>query len=283
MAWRPAISSVLTNPNLRKVSQPAEVWATELDYAWCAPRLPGMFEMEQALGNEINKAVVGQASPKEALDAGVKAWREIMDKNGFYRPSAAGRLSPPWPMRPGSAKARRRRCDRLDERMIRKSGRRFSEKIMRTTKETQWLKPSRQIRDGRRTPPVRRYAGGALSSAGPFLIFSSRRQSSTSWGSRFYPGLYAIYQSLFRVRFNSWTFIGLDNYTKLLGDQEFWASLWNTFLIGSGRASPRIRDRAHPCCPRLPRPLDQELAHPLSLAHAVHALGRLLHLEARFQ
>ena len=80
----PGYRSVLTNPNLRKVSQPAEVWATELDYAWCAPRLPGMFEMEQALGNEINKAVVGQTTPKEALDAGAKAWREIMDKNGFY-------------------------------------------------------------------------------------------------------------------------------------------------------------------------------------------------------
>jgi multiple sugar transport system permease protein len=50
----------------------------------------------------------------------------------------------------------------------------------------------------------------------------------------FYPGLYAIYQSLFRVRFNSWTFIGFDNYTKLLGDNDFWASLWNTFLMGSG-------------------------------------------------
>jgi multiple sugar transport system permease protein len=53
-------------------------------------------------------------------------------------------------------------------------------------------------------------------------------------GITFYPGLYAIYQSLFRVRFNSWTFIGLDNYTKLFSDHEFWASLWNTFLIGSG-------------------------------------------------
>ncbi len=50
----------------------------------------------------------------------------------------------------------------------------------------------------------------------------------------FYPGLYAMYQSLFRIRFNSWTFIGLDNYTKLLADHDFWASLWNTFLMGSG-------------------------------------------------
>ena len=34
--------------------------------------------------NEINKAAVGQTTPKEALDAGVKAWREIMEKNDFY-------------------------------------------------------------------------------------------------------------------------------------------------------------------------------------------------------
>jgi multiple sugar transport system substrate-binding protein len=80
----PGYRSVLTNPNLRKVAQPAEVWSNELDFCWCAPRLPGMFEMEQVLGNEINKAAVGQTTPKEALDAGAKAWREIMDKNGFY-------------------------------------------------------------------------------------------------------------------------------------------------------------------------------------------------------
>ena len=79
----PGYRSVLTNPNLRQVSQPAEVWSTSLEYAWCAPRIPGMFEMEQVLGNEINKAAVGQTTPKEALDAGATAWREIMDKNGF--------------------------------------------------------------------------------------------------------------------------------------------------------------------------------------------------------
>jgi multiple sugar transport system permease protein len=52
-------------------------------------------------------------------------------------------------------------------------------------------------------------------------------------GITLYPGIYAIYQSLFRVKFNNWTFIGLENYQKLIGDQEFWASLWNTFLMGS--------------------------------------------------
>ncbi|CAN7352824.1 ABC transporter substrate-binding protein [Mesorhizobium sp. LjNodule214] len=80
----PGYKSVLKNEKLRSVSQPAAVWADSLDYAWCAPRIPGMFEMEQALGNEINKAIVGQATPKEALDAGAKAWKEIMTKNGFF-------------------------------------------------------------------------------------------------------------------------------------------------------------------------------------------------------
>ena len=61
----------------------AEVWADSLDHAWCAPRIPGMFEMEQALGNEINRAVVGQITAKEALDNGVAAWERILRRNGF--------------------------------------------------------------------------------------------------------------------------------------------------------------------------------------------------------
>ena len=80
----PGYRSVLGNPRLRAVSQPAAVWADSLDYAWCAPRIPGMFEMEQALGNEINRAVVGQITAKEALDNGQAAWRRIMERNGFF-------------------------------------------------------------------------------------------------------------------------------------------------------------------------------------------------------
>jgi len=80
----PGYRSVLTNEKLQAVSQPAEVWGTSLDYAWCAPRLPGMFEMEQALGNEINKAIVGQATAKEALDTGAEAVQKIMKRQGFY-------------------------------------------------------------------------------------------------------------------------------------------------------------------------------------------------------
>ncbi len=47
-----------------------------------------------------------------------------------------------------------------------------------------------------------------------------------------YPGIFAIWQSLFDVRFQGWTFIGADNYTRLLQDREFWAALGNTAIIG---------------------------------------------------
>jgi len=79
----PGYRSVLANERLRAVSQPMKVWADSLDHAWCAPRLPGMFEMEQSLGNEINRAVTGQISAKEALENGEAAWKAIMEKNGF--------------------------------------------------------------------------------------------------------------------------------------------------------------------------------------------------------
>lgn len=80
----PGYRSVLTNERLQAVSQPAKVWSDSLDHAWCAPRLPGMFNMEQAIGNEINRAVVNQISGKEALDNAAAAVRQIMDQNGFY-------------------------------------------------------------------------------------------------------------------------------------------------------------------------------------------------------
>jgi multiple sugar transport system substrate-binding protein len=79
----PGYKSVLTNERLKAVSQPLEVWANSVEHAWCSPRLPGMFEMEQALGNEINRAITGQISAKEALDNGQAAWVAIMQKNGF--------------------------------------------------------------------------------------------------------------------------------------------------------------------------------------------------------
>jgi multiple sugar transport system substrate-binding protein len=84
----PGYKSVLSNEKLRAVSQPMKVWADSLDHAWCSPRIPGMFEMEQALGNEINRAMTGQISAKEALDNGQAAWKTIMTKNGFFSDKA---------------------------------------------------------------------------------------------------------------------------------------------------------------------------------------------------
>jgi multiple sugar transport system substrate-binding protein len=81
----PGYRSVLNNPELQKVSQPAKVWADSLDHAWCSPRLPGAFPIEQAIGNEINRAVVGQITAKEALDNAAAAVKKIMEDNGFYQ------------------------------------------------------------------------------------------------------------------------------------------------------------------------------------------------------
>lgn len=81
----PGYRSVLTNEELQKVSQPAKIWSESLDHAWCSPRLPGAFPIEQAIGNEINRAVVGQITGQEALDNAAAAVRSIMSNNGFYK------------------------------------------------------------------------------------------------------------------------------------------------------------------------------------------------------
>lgn len=47
-----------------------------------------------------------------------------------------------------------------------------------------------------------------------------------------YPGVFAIYQSLFAVKFVNWTWVGLNNYSRILADREFWAALGNTAIIG---------------------------------------------------
>ena len=47
-----------------------------------------------------------------------------------------------------------------------------------------------------------------------------------------YPGVFAIYQSLFVVKFVNWTWAGFTNYQLILQDREFWAALGNTAIIG---------------------------------------------------
>lgn len=48
-----------------------------------------------------------------------------------------------------------------------------------------------------------------------------------------YPGIFAITQSFYNVKFGPWQWAGLDNYAKLVGDYQFWGALWNTLVIGS--------------------------------------------------
>lgn len=81
----PGYQSVLENESLQAVSQPAKVWGDSLSHAWCSPRVPGAFPIEQVIGNEINRAVVGQINAQEALDNAAVAVREIMSQNGFYQ------------------------------------------------------------------------------------------------------------------------------------------------------------------------------------------------------
>jgi multiple sugar transport system substrate-binding protein len=70
---------------MQAVSQPAKVWSEALDYAWCAPRLPQGFQIDQEIGFLINKVVVGELQPKAALDEAAIKVKAIMAKNGFYK------------------------------------------------------------------------------------------------------------------------------------------------------------------------------------------------------
>lgn len=79
----PGYKSVLTNEKLRAVSQPAKIWSEELEHAWCAPRLPNAFQMDQEIGFLINKVVVGEMQPKAALDEAAAKVKAV--KSGFYK------------------------------------------------------------------------------------------------------------------------------------------------------------------------------------------------------
>jgi len=78
--------------------------------------------------------------------------------------------------------------------------------------------------------PVRRRSP-ALRRAFPYILLAP--SVIFLLGITLYPGAFAIYQSLFVVRFQGWTWAGLDNYANLLGDADFWAALGNTALIGA--------------------------------------------------
>ncbi|MEM6275859.1 MAG: sugar ABC transporter permease [Pseudomonadota bacterium] len=48
-----------------------------------------------------------------------------------------------------------------------------------------------------------------------------------------YPGIFAIVQSFYAVKFGPWNPVGFANYERLMSDAQFWGALRNTFIIGS--------------------------------------------------
>ena len=73
--------------------------------------------------------------------------------------------------------------------------------------------PNRNLK--RRSPRLRR--------AFPYLLLTPALLYLVA--ITLYPGIFAIWQSLFDVRFQGWNFIGTDNYTRLFKDREFWRPL----------------------------------------------------------
>jgi multiple sugar transport system permease protein len=84
------------------------------------------------------------------------------------------------------------------------------------------IAPSQSIR--RRSPFMRK--------AFPYLMVAPT--CIFLLGITLWPGLFAVYRSLFTGKFG-WekNFVGLDNYRTLFGDEMFWTALWNTLLLGS--------------------------------------------------
>ena len=80
--------------------------------------------------------------------------------------------------------------------------------------------PSRALR--RRSPKLR--------AAFPYLLVAPALTYLLA--ITLYPGIFAIYQSLFVVTFKGWNWAGVTNYTTLLQDREFWQALRNTAIIG---------------------------------------------------
>jgi multiple sugar transport system permease protein len=79
------------------------------------------------------------------------------------------------------------------------------------------------------TPRLRRRSA-RLRKAFPYLLLTPAMLYLMA--ITLYPGLFAIYQSLFVVKFLNWSWNGLGNYTAILQDREFWAALGNTAIIG---------------------------------------------------
>ena len=214
----PGYRSVLTNPNLQAVSPPAKVWSASLEHAWCAPRIPGMFEMEQALGNEINRAIVG---PDLGQGGARQRQRRLALDHGEERLLLRQRALHLRRLRPGGLRRRRQAAAVLmaeRDRDPRAAGR-------------------RSRRPGRSSAHC---AGAArrMRKAMPYLLVAPAVLYLLT--ITLYPGAFALWQSFYVVRFNQMIPAGIANYQMLLGDREFWAALGNT--VDHRRHRARARD-----------------------------------------
>ena len=87
---------------------------------------------------------------------------------------------------------------------------------------------------GRAAPalrPRRRRRSRRMRAAFPYLLVAPA--VIYLFGITLYPGIYAIVQSFYAVKFGPWVPVGFANYARLFGDYQFWGALWNTLLIGS--------------------------------------------------
>jgi multiple sugar transport system permease protein len=80
--------------------------------------------------------------------------------------------------------------------------------------------------------PVFRRRSPAMRKAFPYLMVAPA--CIFLLGITLWPGVFAIYRSLFTGKFG-WekNYVGAENYKTLIGDEHFWTALWNTLLLGS--------------------------------------------------
>ena len=133
--------------------------------------------------------------------------------------------------------------------------------------------PTSTLRTARRRSPFRRKAFPYLLVAPAVLYLLA---------ITLYPGIFALWRSFYHGRFKL-EFVGFQNYVDLFRDETFWHSLTNTLIIGGITLAVEFVIAMTLAALVYRDPLGARLAHPVPAAHAVHALGRGLSLEAAVQ
>ncbi len=105
----------------------------------------------------------------------------------------------------------------------------------RGTRETGEVPSSTQARNAKpmttTTIPIRRRSA-FMRKAFPYFMVAPA--CIYLLGITLWPGVFALYRSLFEGKFN-WqqNYVGLENYKRLFVDENFWSAVWNTLLLGS--------------------------------------------------